>query len=172
MRERASIEVGLPDGRTFEATCPTAEQWDRYLDKLMRGDELPGRRELVQVCASSCTPEEAVEIVRRYPGMVRPVSDALSELSASGADIEPGDGSVSVCGVTVRAPDVDAWEAVQAASKKQGGGRAIREAVTSWADDPEAAAVAFREVPGAPALAFAELGRMVGTQVSIRVKKG
>lgn len=171
MTERAVIQVDLPDGSVFEAQAPTAEQWERYVDKLARGDEQPGRRELVQTCAISCSPEEAVAIVRRYPGFVRPVSEALSNLAAGDAEAIFADGAVHVLGVAIAVPELDAWEHLQN-NIKTSAASAMRKALISWADNREEAALVFSRCPAAVQIALSEISRQVGSQVTITVKKG
>jgi hypothetical protein len=109
--------------------------------------------------------------VRKYPGMVRPVTEALSKLAADDAEATFSDGAVHVLGVAVAVPELEAWEHLQN-NVKTAAASAMRKAVISWADNREEAALVFSRAPAAVQIALAEISRQVGTQVTITVKKG
>ena len=119
-----AVEVTLPGGEVFGLRAPGVDEWDRYVAKRSAGEVKPGRRELVACCAVSHEPDAAMALVRRWPGVVVPIADALDDAAGGSVPVVvdvPGgmatatlpDGSELV----VRAPDCDEWESLEGSAK-------------------------------------------------------
>lgn len=123
-KKEHAVAVTLPGGEVFGCRAPGVDEWDRYFAKRSAGEVKPGRRELVACCAESHSPDEAMAIIKRWPGVVLSIANALDDAAGGDVDVVTDvsggtatatlpDGSELV----IRAPDVDEWESLEGAAR-------------------------------------------------------
>lgn len=170
------VEVKLPGDLVLVCSAPNREQWDRYLEKLLRGEQDAGWRELVQVTAKSHTPEQAGAILHRFPALARKIADSLGD--AAGEDVEPvtdlETGTVTVDGVVFNAPDMDTWSSYERriSESKKRKGEILREFLEKHAQDQVACAKLLLEKPASILIIKAALNQVAGSDFEVTVKKG
>jgi len=173
----ANITTKLPNGVLFEARKPTTAEWDRYVEKIRRGEIKVGQRELVQLCSTSHTPEEASKLLARYPGAIKPIATGLDELAQGpawedDAFVSTEDGT-SIGGVLFRAPTLEEWEALQdqMEDRDKRWGEITRIFLLDLTDAKADATKLFEDYPACVQVIGREIGKLVGQGISITVKK-
>lgn len=169
---KASLTIDIR-GQSLECASPTAEQWDRYLDKLYKGQDRVARRELIMGCSRSHKPADVVALIDRHPAMVEPLASALGDLAGEDLEVEVDwEEGVARCeGLTFAAADNDAWERHQERVRKDGPGPAVRAIAQELADDKPAAAALLAQKPGLVFRLQLALSELAGSNFKIEVKK-
>jgi hypothetical protein len=170
----ANIETTLPGGEVYTAIPPTAAQWARFIGHVNAGNQRVGFRELAQVCASSHSPEEAAELLAKYPGAIRPLGEAIAELSTGAEESKVDGDSVVFLDMRFRAPSLDEWEDFQEAISKKGADQhaLALELLEKLSSAPGAMTARASIHPGDVQEVTADVTRIAGMQIKIAVKKG
>lgn len=165
-----TISVKFRGGKSVEFRAPEREEWHRYISKLFRGEDIVARRELVQCCAASCSPEEAAKVLAANPASIKRIADALDSLAGGDEEVKVGEETVQACGLTFRAPTLDEWEDSQRDMAKDPGPN-MEALLTSLCEGGDAAKV-FAQLPAVPARVLHGVSSLVGANAEITVKKG
>jgi hypothetical protein len=166
------IETKRPDLRL---AVPTLEQWDRYIQQLARGQELPGKRGLLQACCVDGA-EHAEKQLARFPAAIAPIVDKLGD--CAGEDIDPDvdeDAStVKLGALEFSAPTLERWESLllDLGAKRAKIGPILREFLSSICSDPAAFAAQVADRPGIIFPLRYAVAKIVGAECEIVVKKG
>jgi|GEM_PF-2896198 len=175
-----TVEVKTPLG-VLVCRLPGTPEWDLYLQKLKRGQQAVGRRELVQLCAISPDLEAIKAMLQRYPGLPEPVVDELGRLvgdeTIPDEDHDGGTITVTVDGseYSFAAPSQLDWEEVDAQRKnpKVETGPAFRSFLSKCHQGEQGALdVLFKRWPGIIATLVRSLGNIAGSGFEVVVKKG
>jgi hypothetical protein len=174
----ATVETKLPNGVRFEARAPSTDEYDRLMGKLKAGQTAVGQREFVQLCAVSHSPEDASQLLAKYPGIIGPLATALDGLATGDASeaITTNESAATLHGITYRAPDLTEWEEwqgiIQTAKNSEFSER-MRDLVVKLAGEqaPEAR-VFLTKFPGAAHVILTTVADLVGANAEIVVKKG
>lgn len=179
----AVLSAKLPNGETLELAKPDTEQWDRYLDKLSRGQDLVGKRELVQVCCISHAPDKEtgrIQILDKLPALIKKLTDKLD--SVCGGDFEvqvDGESSTvtvsdDVGSVVFSGPNIDEWERLQESleDRRKRLGPTLRGFLETLADSPPDAAKLFERHCAIIGPISRAVGEIAGTEITVEVKKG
>lgn len=162
-------------GEELALAAPTQEQWDRYLAKLLRGEDGPARRELIIGCAVSHSPEDAHKMVKRFPALGMKLANSLGEVAGEAVTVDVDDvAGTAVCeGVEFTATDDfhEAWESHGELIRKLGPGPAIRKLAGSMASDEAAAAALFARLPASISAVQVALSQLAGAELEVSVKK-
>jgi hypothetical protein len=170
----ATIETTLPGGEFYSARKPTPAEWSRFISHANRNNARVGWRELAQVCCTSGTPDDAASLLAKYPAAIKPIGEAIAELS--GGEDEPkveGD-TVAFLDMRFRAPTLEEWESFQdAISEKNADQHAeALKLVALLCDAPGKMLARAEDYPGDVQGVTAEVTKIAGMQVKISVKKG
>ena len=176
----AILGVPLPGGIEVECAAPALANWDRYIEKVRRDQELVGRRELVQVSCISHSVEQVQKILNRFPVIANTITNTLDDLCGGDvepvADVEAGEVRATLDGVefTFNGPDMDSWERFQEnmQNEKTKYGANMREFLVAHSTDPTALAVALEKNPCAAGPLVASVGEIAGAGFKVVVKKG
>lgn len=178
----ATIETKFPNGVVFAARGPSIAEWDRYIAKALKGEREVGRRELIQLCATSHSTEETAGLLARYPGAIKELSDSLDQIGQG--DLferedwpETGDEiSVDFRDQTVlfRVPTGDEWSSFQSqlSEAKTNGGAVFRDWVKGLANQEGVASAMFEAWPSSVQIISDRIGKLIGLGIKVTIKKG
>lgn len=114
------VSVELPGFGSLQCRKPNKEEYDRYLKKVSDRRSGPGNRELAQCCAVSHSPEEAADLIGKFPGVASKLAAALEREagSDSGIDVDFDAREITVTlkdgkELVFGAADVDQWESFE-----------------------------------------------------------
>lgn len=170
----ANIETTLPGGEVYSARPPSAAEWSRFIAHTNDGNLRVGFRELAQVCCSSHGPEEATVLLAKYPGAIRPLGEAIAELSTGEEEAKVDGDSVVLVDMRFRAPSLEEWEEFQETiSKPKADQHAIALGmIAKLCDAPGKIQARAETHPGDVQEVMADITKIAGMQIKISVKKG
>ncbi len=146
----SSVSVTVA-GVEYTFSPPTANAWMRYMQKASDDKLEVGKRELVQVCCSSHTPDEIISLLRKKPALIRPLKEALEELSVG--DLE------SVI-TDLGKKNTRTYEQIKAL------------VIELCEGDKAGLSVLLDKYPGAANIIFDDITQLAGAGLEIIVKKG
>jgi hypothetical protein len=170
----ATIETTLPGGEVYSARKPTPAEWSRFIGHANSNNVRIGWRELAQVCCTSSGPETAAALLAKYPAAIRPIGEAISDLSGSEDEPKSEDGCVVFADMRFRSPTLEEWEDFQdAISEKKADQHALGLALLEkLSEAPGKMTARASEYPGDVQVVMVDVTKIAGMQVKISVKKG
>jgi hypothetical protein len=175
----SSVSVTVA-GVEYTFSPPTANAWMRYMQKASDDKLEVGKRELVQVCCSSHTPDEIIALLRKKPALIRPLKEALEELSVGDlesviTDHDSVEVSLKGQSFVVGGPDYEKWEKFQSdlGKKNTRTYEQIKALVIELCEGDKAGlSVLLDKYPGAANIIFDDITQLAGAGLEIIVKKG
>ncbi len=170
----ANIETTLPGGEVYSARPPSPAEWSRFIDHVNEGNARVGWRELAQVCATSHTPDAAATLLAKYPGAIKPLGEAIANLSSSDDESKVEDGEVVFLDMRFRAPTLEEWEELQEAVGEKGAHEhpLALELIEKLSNSPGAMLARAAIHPGDVQEVMNDVAKIAGMQIKIAVKKG
>lgn len=176
----AEVSVELPNGETFICKPPGVDAWDRYLDKVTKGDSRAGQKELILQACTSHEADKCRDIIARWPGIVEPIVGELDGLAGSDHEFEIDwktntfktvvDGAELV----FAAASEHRYEQLQVNLKdaKLKKGPLTRDLLKELCTEPDRCVEAMNKYPTLMGPALPCLTELAGSQLKITVKKG
>jgi hypothetical protein len=170
----ATIETTLPGGEVYSARAPNSAEWSRFIAHNNSGNERVGWRELAQVCCTSHSVDEATTLVTKYPGAIRPIGEAIVELSTGEDDAKIEGDEVALADMRFRAPTLEEWDDFQDKISAKGvdhhaASLALLETLSL---SPGKITTREAEHPGDVELTATAVSKVAGMRIKIAVKKG
>lgn len=151
----------------------SAKVWDRYLDKLKRGESAAGWKELAFACCLSGDAEKVQAALDMEPAALPDIAEEIEAISGGEIEPEVKGREVHCAGLAFACPNSRQWATYQEnlRSDQLRGGEASRILLDDLVSDKQALAALLGSEPAVIGGIMLEVSKLAGRGIRIKRKK-